>query len=370
MSKKITILLCSLLLTTLVYSVNPSHIIKERWRNNAWSVSERYSYTYDANGRVILYQTQNYNSSSSKWIDYSRVTSEYNQDGTLKQTIEEVDFGTGWNNFIRNMYTYTTSGKIKTVTQQAWSGSAWQNTLKMEEYTYDSKDNRIGYLRYSVADTGAITNGERITYYFDSNNKELESMREIWDLKLVDWKKTHLNTNTYNANSQLVETMQKVWTPGWDTASKLVYTYDLNGKVSSMGYVQMSDTGWKNFQEFTTYNYLSDGSMDYYLFKRLNSGTQQLDNDSRYVYYYPQSSEVKTSKLSFGLFPNPVKDILKLSYESASETSMLISDFKGCPVYSTTILVPEINVEDLPAGIYFVTLQSNGKIGRSKFIKR
>ena len=77
---------------------------------------------------------------------------------------------------------------------------------------------------------------------------------------------------------------------------------------------------------------------------------------------------------SIKVYPNPVNDVISISFNNAFEGIVKITDVLGQDVYSTNISadggsVKKINVNNLSNGVYFITLEGNGKLYRTKIIK-
>ncbi len=84
----------------------------------------------------------------------------------------------------------------------------------------------------------------------------------------------------------------------------------------------------------------------------------------------------KTLNGTLTLQPNPAHDVLQLAVtlERAAELCYLLTDVTGRVIYrykqsTTTAATHQINVEPLPAGVYFVTIQSAEGVLTKQFIK-
>lgn len=86
--------------------------------------------------------------------------------------------------------------------------------------------------------------------------------------------------------------------------------------------------------------------------------------------YDPTGVEEHPSGHPFTLYPNPVKD--KLTVESGQmidhyEVYSILGEKVSC--HETNAAVFEINVNELPQGVYFIRLHSDGMIQTKRFIK-
>lgn len=76
---------------------------------------------------------------------------------------------------------------------------------------------------------------------------------------------------------------------------------------------------------------------------------------------------------TFNVFPNPVADVLNINSSLLSIKSINVTDINGRIVKQISELnkqISEINVSDLNAGIYFVTMNTEEGSSVKKFIKK
>ncbi|MFM7103948.1 MAG: T9SS type A sorting domain-containing protein, partial [Flavobacteriales bacterium] len=81
---------------------------------------------------------------------------------------------------------------------------------------------------------------------------------------------------------------------------------------------------------------------------------------------------VENNSIEFGIYPNPVKDAFRVtSTEYFNNQLLSICDATGRVVSNVTLngYTNVVNVSNLPAGMYTVTLTQGGAYGVSRFIK-
>lgn len=79
----------------------------------------------------------------------------------------------------------------------------------------------------------------------------------------------------------------------------------------------------------------------------------------------------KNNELSFKLFPNPVKDVLDIEFETSQTGIVRIFDAKGTLIYNLYIENQdriEIKSAEFPAGIYVLQFNGNSN-GSVVFVK-
>jgi hypothetical protein len=98
--------------TTFTYnsSNKMSLVFGEFWNsNNAWQVTGKGTYSYDANSYLVNFLSENYDDSSSLWQNSAQLNYTNNLNGSLNTVVTQLwnDTNSVWRNYVRNSYTYT-----------------------------------------------------------------------------------------------------------------------------------------------------------------------------------------------------------------------------------------------------------------------
>lgn len=98
------------------------------------------------------------------------------------------------------------------------------------------------------------------------------------------------------------------------------------------------------------------------------------DNSCEQVESYYVGDNVSVEEiesLDVKIYPNPIQNILHVNLAEKAE-SLLVLDMKGRVVYESTINEDAyvINTGQWPAGVYVVTIESNGLVSRTQVIKK
>ena len=93
------------------------------------------------------------------------------------------------------------------------------------------------------------------------------------------------------------------------------------------------------------------------------------------TYFYKKHNPVSTNEieidnLQVSVFPNPVIDQLTLELPSNTDDHrMIIYDTSGRPHLQLHNYNKTIDVSRLPSGLYYYTIELNGKRGTGQFVK-
>ncbi|WP_309640317.1 T9SS type A sorting domain-containing protein [Flavobacterium sp.] len=83
---------------------------------------------------------------------------------------------------------------------------------------------------------------------------------------------------------------------------------------------------------------------------------------------YAALSTVNNTQTNFSIFPNPTKNVLNI-VKNQSIDAITITDVSGKKVIEVRTNTNQVDVSKLQQGIYFMQIQSQGKITTQKFIK-
>ena len=134
-----------------------------------------------------------------------------------------------------------------------------------------------------------------------------------------------------------------------ESTSVTIRPLDFKPVLNYIGRSRFTDPLFNGYvDDFRIYNYaLSDTEIA--LISNLSSGTNTIKSDSeRYL----------------SVYPNPVSEVLKIRNSSANntlKTNLSLSDISGKTVLNRTINqeFTEINVSELPEGVYFLRLNNS-----------
>ncbi|NLO71248.1 MAG: T9SS type A sorting domain-containing protein, partial [Porphyromonadaceae bacterium] len=237
----------------------------------------------------------------------------------------------GFNAFLQLPYNVVNQQEITVSTWVYWRGlSNWQRIFDFgngeNEYMFLTPKSGSGQMRFAIKNGGA--------------EQQLNSAAPLANNKWV-----HVAVT-------LSPTSAKLYIDGvLDTESTSVTIRPLDFKpvLNYIGRSQFTDPLFNGYvDDFRIYNYaLSDTEIA--LISNLSSGTNTIKSDSeRYL----------------SVYPNPVSEVLKIRNSSANntlKTNLSLSDISGKTVLNRTINqeFTEINVSELPEGVYFLRLNNS-----------
>ena len=88
---------------------------------------------------------------------------------------------------------------------------------------------------------------------------------------------------------------------------------------------------------------------------------------------YTMASAIRSDKLlPLKIYPNPASDIVRIELPEIGEASIQLLDIRGKLIHSITTREAnrKIDLQQLPAGIYWIRLQQDGKYFGTKVLKR
>ncbi len=240
--------------------------------NTEWDSTYREIYSYTPSGKISEYIFQYY---STQFDNSMRYTRTYNSNDDLADEIHYNWSGTAWDPTFRYLFFYNTSNKLINRTNLQWNGTAY-DSLNRELRTYDVNgyNNSITYQSYS----SGWMNGAKILFTNDANGNPLNQKNLTWNNITSTWDSTMQIINTYNSANLLTTQIQQFWNgisnqwenntkrvtvyntsnqeminyflfwnaPNWDSSSRILYTYDVNGNKSSIINQTYQGGTWQN----------------------------------------------------------------------------------------------------------------------------
>lgn len=137
----------------------------------------------------------------------------------------------------------------------------------------------------------------------------------------------------------------------------------LNGNIAIPAGVT---PGYKTMR--VKYNFMSGASTT--MHPALATACSEMGNGQAedYMIAYGELAVSDVNKLKASVYPNPFKDVLKLS-DVKNVSSIIVSDISGRTV-KTLAAAEELQLGDLKKGVYLVTIKSNdGSVSTTKVIK-
>lgn len=221
-----------------------------------------------------------------------------------------------------------------------------------EEYSYDFNKNVSGIIQYNrTMDYVWFYSGKiKYDYIYDSDNRVTSLLASYWSFNAGQWKSVSKVDYSYYANGGLasriysiIDTLQNEMIP----ANKTDFEYNTIDKLQLRKDYAWNETGIQWELRKKQYYYYNTPDL-----------TTNLDNSNL------------SKDISFRIFPNPVKDILRIENTSNSYSSFHIYNIRGQCV-KTDVLekgLNNINLHPLTNGIYIITIPLKNELKSYKLI--
>ena len=176
---------------------------------------------------------------------------------------------------------------------------------------------------------------------------------------------TLLNFNGKEKKNSVVLQWQ---TSGEENTRQFIVQANNRGEFSNIGTLPAQSKKGINDYTFVDRNAISGNN-----FYRL----KMMDIDGQYTYSNVIKVKYGEKNVIFNIYPNPVTSTLylKINSDQIKNTMLSITDALGKIVLQKTITLnigtssSSLNVEKLPAGVYYLNVMVNGKLAKSSFVK-
>ncbi len=358
---------------------------------------------YDENGNLIRVDYQNWDTTSSNWLNYhsdslsyfdygnsklieitklhwdgynyvndTLITQYYNAIDSLSEEVVYLwdESSMSWQNSIKKDYQYGSDNLLKEILNYKGDGPNWFLYSKYT-YAYDSNSNLIERAYQKLV--YQWQNVSRRLYYYD-NNKLTSYTYEQWENN--DWVIGYQEYFTYDNNLLVERTLQL---GGGLNNTKQVMSYNSNNYLSSVEEYFWIDTAWVNH---TLKNNLYD------LFGNLSESVTKIWRSNTWLnlwkeqYKYTLITDVNDilSISDYHLsnaFPNPFNPTTRIQFQIPNESfvSLVIFDALGREV--DKIINEQMaggtyevnwNASNFSSGVYFYQLRAGDFIQTKKMI--
>ena len=330
--------------THLVYDsrYNLTNELWKYWNDTTWANDYQDSYTYDAHN--------NETSDTNKYWNYHT-----------------------WVNQSLNIFTYDAHNNQTSWALQEWNGSAWVYTTR-ETFTFDSLNNQTSWSNQNwVGANWVVESRDTSLLTYNGNSEVTNALVKIWDT--IHWVNSYQYTYTYNANHYVIQRLKQSWNgTAWTYALKDTCTYNHDNFMTRELEKKWNGHTWiLSWEDRNTYDSY-DLKIGYSEISWNSAGTVITSGDSNYYYYHSVLgiNELTAQPVSIVIYPNPATD--NLTIETSQQADIEILNIEGQLIKSVSRQTASgnktnVNVSDLPCGVYFIEVKTEKGVAIKKFIK-
>ena len=314
----------------------------------------------------------NYDSLTGTWTtspEGKTIDFVYNSSNDLTSETDLQLSGSTWKNMALITYTYNSNNKIATELWKFWTGSSWTNQMQYS-FVYNSSNE-------CTSDTVQIWMGSTWQYSllynntFDASGNMTVELGKDWSGSA--WANDVQYTFTYNTSNQCTSNLEKNWSgSAWVNYKQNAYIYNSSGNQISDVQQKWSGTTWVNYSNTIMY-YNSNNLMTNSATRDWNSAATKINGGDSLCYYYKAVSGINELPAQGGnikVYPNPV--INNLTIEAPGKATINILNTQGQLIETLLIngIICNIDVSNLPKGVYMMELKTEKGIEVKKFIKK
>lgn len=200
-----------------------------------WDTIDLITYIYDAEGRLSKERVEIWEKTSKKWCENSSIEYTYDANGNcLTATTRKRDVNAEnltMLDYHRNVYTYNDLGNCLTKLSEYWDGKqgAWIGANRFT-CTYDQDGNVLTEFAEYMSSSGNFVGNYIYEYAYDVNGKLLERIRKnVKSQGVLENKERH--AYTYDAQGNCTEWVSQYWYEEWKVLHAGEFHYDENGNT-------------------------------------------------------------------------------------------------------------------------------------------
>jgi hypothetical protein len=354
--------------------------LAERWLNNQWTNSLRYTWTYDAHGNNLTYLYEQW--LNEQWVNSLRFTKTYNGRDDNLVTLNESWTNGQWINTLLDSCTFDAKGNRLSEYIRGWVGDHWKDSL-LENLTYNGNGKMLTDTTYTYANGQTKVFMENL-FSYDADGNCISTLTQgffgsifnpiphVWCI-LTD-------TCTYDANGRLLNDIRRQL--GMDGVyypkRRYTYTYDTFGNLLTISYKGPGDQ-WHMYDRWI---YINAGNYLYLVY----DFPYVVDTVHLNFSYFtmtitvvpdPRNGNTVGSTL-FQNYPNPFNSTTTINYKVTEPgfVSIKIFDVMGTEVANLVNekkpdgeYTIEWNGAGLSNGLYFCKLQIGNHSEVKKILK-
>lgn len=345
---------------------------------------------------------------STRWVNSQKTESAFTAQGhPFRDSSFVWDGGNAtWKRSSRRAYSLGTSGKVQYYVIEEWlpANGSWRNSVRASYQRNGS--GRTTEFKRDVWQNNNWVNKMRIRYIFDANGYKIKESLDRWNDSTNSWMNGTQRLYTNNANGDVQTGIYQIWqsNQSWENLSRSRYIYSGSAKVTKLYWDNWNGTAWElSYRHLYTYNANDfailrlaqsfrhsdstwhDVSRSSYtnnanglilesIGQRWDLASGRWKNEYKYTNQF-WSMNQKEPRLTpqWSVFPNPTAHYLQLSGLPPGEQVLaVIYDQQGRPVLQSRSmqLGDQIDVEHLPPGIYYLSLQGAAGSEQVPFLKK
>jgi hypothetical protein len=359
--------LCFSLMLSAQNFQNYTSVIMSDWVNGNWKNSTRISNTFDSKGNIIKTTSDDWNTNTNAWVNYSVVTHELNANSTINYSITQT-----WNDETnqlettsKEIYTYDDSKRILTNKMQMLLETQWID-MYLTTNTYNGSGQLLSTV-FQMLDflSMQMVNSSRSTYTYNPDGTENQNIDQDWNSLTGEWENTGRYTSTYNNAKQVVAYLNEEFTNGaWINSNKSIISYNADGTYKESLYQNWNVSGnnWVD-DEKETYSYQDKDHLTQILTTKWSADLSQWVNDSKVDFSYSLTSgignEIAANK-KLVVYPNPFTEEISFNASTFKESNFRLYNSHGqlLRTFNRDENLKNINLSYLKSGIYYLKVVS------------
>lgn len=332
---------------------NLNRISLNIWRNNDWKLVCYEQYDQDNLGRRT-----NTMVSDSENVFIVRAKGYYTYSQNVGEYLQTINVGGNvFDTLYKLEYYYNTNNKIDSCIEKDYNNGEWGYAYK-NHCIYDEVGVRTNIITYSF-NQGQWINDSKYEWVFNHPTHNYDSNNTLYmenDIRVMQ-RNYYLTDNSHN------------WTP--EAVSRFNISYDTSSNSHYPIYpnVSLFFEEWEEW--FNIINSPYPISKDERWREDNNTGMLSYIETSNYNYeeVVLGINDIEKQKENILVYPNPANDILNIEIqENFKPLQITLYNTLGKEVIRKNLTTSQINISNLPQGLYLLKISSNGKIIKTEKI--
>lgn len=364
--------------TQFIYGAN-GLVEKEELSNieaQNWVNADRFLYTYDSKGNMLTKEMQKYNANTSKYEDFFKYVFTYNAADQLIKAVSSY-YNTAavhnWKDSLQLTYTYNSAGQLSNVLQETNAELTinWVENAR-RTFSYSSTilqsilwEHKIGG---NWENTALDSTAKHITFAWNNRWEPIFKRTCLSKTQVVPNAPSNLSVNPTKKKDDAKMKLQ--WQDNSGDESGFIVDRSLDG-TSWITINSTADNVTEYIDEDLKYN-----TKYFYRVAAFNSNGKSAYTNIASNLTFTGLAEADAMNDNLIIYPNPAHKQLNIQFiANASDiVTFIVSNVNGQQVLNSSATVKTglynetIDISNLQAGIYFISIQGNYTIAVRKII--
>jgi hypothetical protein len=350
-----------------------------------WYTYGKMVFNYDEHDNMVFVAGYSWSLDAWTLMWGQEMVHEYDADGQIISITYSYYSGMSWDLEWKDLFEYNSNGLLEAMTEQMWDDieGEWLNDYR-EEYVFVNNEwsEALGFEWDDLEE-------EWVQEYWIQDIVWLDFDNFLWLQYIMlepdgeDWVNAYRGTADYNAMNFPLFYLDEIWAGSeWVNEWRLVWEYDSFYNITQMTEEEWWGDAWEIvWGDHYTYEYDANNNIAVEYYEIFYGGWKSWEKIHKLDSWYEDVTGISANTDATPIvivFPNPAGNYLNVHLDDFSTgipVHYQILDLTGRSIMAGQLTTPEggsvqLNLQDVPAGVFVLRVHSGNRFDTIKVVKR